>query len=91
VYSNDAYGRFEIIQKADSLFTKLPNRKWWMEQFHYDIFRPYDTEEGIDTANKSPFRFQFNTGLKGDIESASVFNFEPAIPAPIKFKRTNKK
>jgi CubicO group peptidase (beta-lactamase class C family) len=89
VYSNDAYGKFEIIQKGDSLFAKLKNQNWWMEQFHYDIFRPYDTEEGIDTADKSPVRFQFNTGLKGDIESASLFNFEPAIPAPIKFKRSN--
>ena len=89
VYSNEAYGKFEIIQKGDSLFAKLKNQNWWMEQFHYDIFRPYDTEEGIDTADKSPIRFQFNTGLKGDIESASLFNFEPAIPTPIKFKRTN--
>ena len=89
VYSNEAYGKFEIIQKGDSLFAKLKNQNWWMEQFHYDIFRPYDTEEGIDTADKNPIRFQFNTGLKGDIESASLFNFEPAIPAPIKFKRTN--
>ncbi len=89
VYSNEAYGKFEIIQKGDSLFAKLKNQNWWMEQFHYDIFRPYDTEEGIDTADKSPIRFQFNTGLKGDVESASLFNFEPAIPTPIKFKRTN--
>ena len=89
VYSNDAYGKFEIFVKGDSLFAKLKNQNWWMEQFHYDIFRPYDTEEGIDTADKSPIRFQFNTGLKGDIESASLFNFEPAIPTPIKFKRSN--
>ena len=89
MYSNEAYGKFEIFVKGDSLFAKLKNQNWWMEQFHYDIFRPYNTEEGIDTADKSPIRFQFNTGLKGDIESASLFNFEPAIPAPIKFKRTN--
>ena len=89
LYTNDAYGKFEIFQKGDSLFAKLKNQNWWMEQFHYDIFRPFDTNEGIDTADKSPIRFQFNTGLKGDIESDSLFNFEPSIPAPIKFKRTN--
>ncbi len=88
-YSNDAYGKFEIIVKDDSLFAKLKNQNWWMEPFHYDIFRPYDTNEGIDTADKSPIRFQFNTGLKGDIESVSLFNFEPALPTPIKFKRSN--
>ena len=89
LYSNDAYGKFEIFVKGDSLFAKLKNQNWWMEQFHYDIFRPYDTHEGIDTADKSPIRFQFNTGLKGDIESVSLYNFEPALPTPIKFKRTN--
>ena len=89
IYSNDAYGKFEILVKGDSLFAKLKNQNWWMEQFHYDIFRPYDTHEGIDTADKSPIRFQFNTGLKGDIESVSLYNFEPALPTPIKFKRTN--
>jgi hypothetical protein len=26
VYSNDAYGKFEIIQKGDSLFAKLKNQ-----------------------------------------------------------------
>lgn len=88
-YSNSAYGKFEVIQKGDSLFAKLKNEKWWLGQFHYDIFRPYETSEGIDSTEKSPIRFQFNTGLNGEIESASIFNFEPTIPAPIVFKRSN--
>ena len=88
-YSNSAYGKFEVIQKGDSLFAKLKNEKWWLGQFHYDIFRPYETSEGIDSIEKSPIRFQFNTGLNGEIESASIFNFEPTIPAPIVFKRSN--
>ena len=78
-----------MIQKGDSLFAKLKNEKWWLGQFHYDIFRPYETSEGIDSTEKSPIRFQFNTGLNGEIESASIFNFEPTIPAPIVFKRSN--
>jgi hypothetical protein len=89
IYSNDAYGKFEVIQKGDSLFAKLKNESWWLDQFHYDIFRPFETTETIDTAEKSPIRFQFNTGLSGEIESASIYNFEPALPTPIKFKRTN--
>ena len=88
-YSNDAYGSFEIVQKGDSLFAKLKQQQWWLQQFHYDIFLPFDTEEGIDTTDKSPIRFQFTTGLKGDIETASLFGFEPALPAPIVFSRAN--
>ncbi|MEI6583109.1 MAG: serine hydrolase [Chitinophagia bacterium] len=88
-YSNDAYGSFEVIQKGDSLFAKLKNQQWWLQQFHYDIFLPFDTEEGIDTTDKSPIRFQFTSGLKGDIETAALFGFEPALPAPIVFSRAN--
>ena len=88
-YSNDAYGSFEVIQKGDSLFAKLKNQQLWLQQFHYDIFLPFDTEEGIDTTDKSPIRFQFTTGLKGDIETAALFGFEPALPAPIVFSRAN--
>jgi CubicO group peptidase (beta-lactamase class C family) len=88
-YSNDAYGSFEVIQKGDSLFAKLKQQQWWLQQFHYDIFLPFDTEEGIDTTDKSPIRFQFTTGLKGDIETASLFGFEPALPSPIIFSRAN--
>ncbi len=89
IYSNDGYGKFEVIQKGDSLFAKLKNENWWLQQYHYDIFRPFETKEAIDTAENSPLRFQFNTGLNGEIESASLFNFEPAIAAPFKFKKTN--
>lgn len=89
IYTNDAYGKFEVIQKGDSLFAKLKNENWWLDQYHFDIFKPYETTDGIDTAEKSTLRFQFNTGLNGDIESASLYNFEPALPAPMKFKKTN--
>jgi CubicO group peptidase (beta-lactamase class C family) len=89
IYSNDAYGKFEVIQKGDSLFAKLKNESWWLQQFHYDVFRPFDTSETIDTAENSPIRFQFNTGINGDIETSSIYNFEPALPDPIKFKKTS--
>lgn len=88
-YSNDGYGSFEIVQKGDSLFAKLKRQKWWLQHFHYDVFLPIDTEEGIDTADKSAIRFHFISGIKGDIETASLFGFEPALPAPIVFVRSN--
>lgn len=89
IYSNDAYGKFEVIQKGDSLFAKLKNENWWLQQYHYDIFRPFETAEGVDTAENSPVRFQFNTSINGEIESSSIYNFEPALPEPIKFKKTS--
>lgn len=89
VYTNNAYGKFEVFQKDDSLFVKLKNDTWWLGQFHYDIFRPYETSEGIDSTIKNPIRFQFNTGLNGEIESVSIFSLEPAIPAPVVFSRSN--
>lgn len=88
-YSNDGYGSFEIVQKGDSLYAKLKRQQWWLQHFHYNVFVPFDTEEGIDTADKSTIRFQFNPGLKGDIETASLFGFEPALPNPIVFVRSN--
>ncbi len=88
-YTNSAYGKFEVIQKGDSLFVKLKDDKWWLGQFHYDIFRPYETSEGIDSAENNPIRFQFNTGLNGEIESVTVFGLEAAIPAPVVFSRSN--
>ena len=88
-YTNSAYGKFEVIQKGDSLFVKLKDDKWWLGQFHYDIFRPYETSEGIDSTENNPIRFQFNTGLNGEIESATVFGLEAAIPAPVVFIRSN--
>lgn len=89
IYSNDAYGKFEVVRKGDSLFAKLKRQQWWLSHYHYDLFRPFDTNPGIDTSDKSPVRFQFHTGLKGDIESASLYEFEPALPDPIKFRRSN--
>jgi len=88
-YSNDAYGSFQVINRGDSLFAKLKNMEWWLGHFHFDLFLPYDTEEGIDTSNQSAIRFQFTTGLRGDIESVSLHGFEPALPEPIVFVRTN--
>jgi hypothetical protein len=88
-YTNSAYGKFEVIQKGDSMFVKLKDDKWWLGQFHYDIFRPYETSEGIDSAENNPIRFQFNTGLNGEIESVTVFGLEAAIPAPVVFSRSN--
>lgn len=89
IYTNDAYGKFEIIKRGDSLFAKLKKEEWWLRNYHFDFFEPFETSEGIDTASKSPNKFQFVTGLKGDIEYALLNDYEPALSHPIKFIRKN--
>ncbi|MFN4146796.1 MAG: serine hydrolase [Runella sp.] len=88
LYQNDGYGRFDIFVRNDSLFLKNKYSTAWLSHYHYDIFRDYDTKEGIDTTQKSQLRFQFNTNLVGDIESLSVHNLEPTLGKPLMFTRT---
>lgn len=90
IYKNDAYGKFDIVAKGDSLFGQLQKERWWLQQVHFDVFMPYETKEGIDTADKSPIRFQFNTSVNGDIESVAIHGMEPALDHPIVYKRSNR-
>ncbi len=89
LYTNPGYGTFEIALKNDSFFIKVPKMNLWMQHKNYDIFNiwPIDDEDGIDTTGTS-FTAQFNTGLSGYIESASV-NLEPSVK-PIVFTRSSK-
>jgi CubicO group peptidase (beta-lactamase class C family) len=88
IYSNEGYGKFEVIARGDSLFVQLKKQRWWLQHFHYDLFRPFDITDGIDTSDQSPIRFRFVTGLNGEVESAALFQFEPALQEPILFKRS---
>ena len=89
LYNNPGYGTFEITLKNDSFFIKVPKMNLWMQHKNYDIFNiwPIDDKDGIDTTGLS-FLAQFNTGLSGYIESASV-NLEPSVK-PIVFTRSSK-
>ena len=88
IYANDGYGKFVVTVRGDSLFTTLNKEKMWLAPYHYDIFGVFDTKDGIDTTDKSPFRLQFNTGINGDVESMAATGFEPAIGKPIMFSRS---
>jgi CubicO group peptidase (beta-lactamase class C family) len=89
LYSNPGYGTFEITLKNDSFFIKAPKMNLWLQHKNYDIFNvwPIDDKDGIDTTGVS-FPAQFNTGLSGYIESASI-NLEPTVK-PIVFTRSSK-
>lgn len=89
LYTNPGYGTFEITLKNDSFFIKTPEMNLWMQHKNYDIFNifPIDDKEGIDTMGIN-FPAQFNTGLSGYIESASL-TLESAVK-PIVFIRSSK-
>ena len=90
MYSNDGYGEFEITASNDSLFAIFPKMKFWLQHYHYDVFRPFEVEEGgVDTSDPSELRMLFATNATGDISSLSV-KIEPALEQPIEFKRTPK-
>ncbi|MVM40539.1 serine hydrolase [Spirosoma sp. HMF3257] len=87
-YGHEGYGNYAVTTTGDSLFLQTATQKYWLDHFHYDIFQPFDTKGGIDTTDKSPVRFQFTTGLMGDIDGIAVSGFESAIPKPLVFSRS---
>ena len=89
LYSNSAYGTFDIQLQRDSLFAITGKSTWWLRHKQYDIFDVFDKniKDGIDTsANSSPMQFQMNTN--GDIISVEM-NLESTLK-PISFTKTPK-
>jgi CubicO group peptidase (beta-lactamase class C family) len=76
VYSNPAYGNFEVALERDSLFVHFPRQTWWLKHYHFDVFDPFekDPKEGIDTSdtNGGGVRLQFLMDQAGDITGASM-------------------
>jgi len=90
-YDNKGYGKFEIVEKNDSLFAQLPDgTSWYLSHYCYDIYDPVlvDKEKGINTENKFPWRFTFRTDEEGKISTVSVPMESPV--KPIIFTRTEK-
>jgi CubicO group peptidase (beta-lactamase class C family) len=90
MYNHPGYGSFDLSVSHDSLFAKMGKDILWLRHFHYDIFEPFgkDPVDGIDTADKSPLRFQFNMNEAGDITSVQAA-LEGTLP-PLKFTKTAK-
>lgn len=88
-YSNPGYGRFSLKVKHDSLIASLGKHEWWLKHYHFDIFQPFEIKQKtkIDTADKSNIRFNFSTGLNGEIESVRINDFEPSLAKPLEFTR----
>ncbi len=90
LYNHPGYGTFEVWAANDSLFAKVGKDILWLNQYHYDIFEPYDKDpvDGIDTTDKSPQRFQFQMNEAGDIIAVTL-GLEATL-APLKFSRAPK-
>lgn len=88
IYTNEGYGTYTVMVNRDSLFLHTPSQKYWLAHYHYDIFQPFDTKNGIDTTDKSAIRFQFTTGLTGDIDGLAVTGFEATLKKPLTFTRS---
>jgi len=89
MYHHPGYGKFELTVERDSLFAKAKLKTLWLKHYHFDVFAPYEKENGkIDTTQSSALRFNFRTNDAGEISSL-VVKLEPAID-PLEFKRTPK-
>ena len=88
-YANKGYGSFEVLISNDSLYAMLPLNKNWLKHYHYDVFEPLEVNEtGIDTTEQSQLKFNFLTGITGEISGASI-KLEPTLD-PIFFKHEPK-
>ena len=89
-YGHPGYGDFEVASNADSLFAIFPLKKFYLKHLYYDVFEPFEvTKYGIDTTDTSPIKFNFTTGITGEIRTVTS-QIEPALQDPISFKRQPK-
>jgi CubicO group peptidase (beta-lactamase class C family) len=90
LYSNPAYGTFEVYIKNDSLFMHTLTEEIWLRHYHYDVFETFgvDKKEGIDTTEKSQLNIQFHMNPAGDISMVSM-PLQPGLK-DIEFSRTSK-
>ncbi|PSR14087.1 MAG: penicillin-binding protein [Bacteroidetes bacterium] len=85
-YSNPGYGEFHITNQNDSLFANFKLKKLYLKHVHYDVFQPFElTENGVDSTNTGPLRFNFLTNDGGEIALVKA-NIEPALDHPVEFR-----
>jgi len=91
IFSNPAYGNFEITLQDDSLLVLLPREKWWLKHFHYDVFEPFDIDAhaGIDTTDHGNIRLSFGMDELGAIATVTM-RLDAAFDKPVIFTRTPK-
>jgi hypothetical protein len=86
LYEHPGYGSILFSVRNDSLFAEGKELKMWAEHYHYNIFLPHPLKEGLNLGDENPFRFQFHTNLKGEIESVTFAGIEQSVE-DIRFKK----
>lgn len=91
-YTNTGYGTIRVENRGDSLFAYFPKDSAWLRHYHYDVFSlvGYDKDtHQIDTADDASFRFTFQFGENGEMQSFFIpaegslkpieFAYKPAV------------
>lgn len=87
-YSHPGYGSFELTYERDSLFAHFGEEVNYVQHYHYDIFEPFNIEDGVIDTTRSPVLLTFTSNSSGDIDGVNI-PMEPTVD-PINFKRTPK-
>ncbi|WP_179348296.1 serine hydrolase [Winogradskyella pacifica] len=87
-YEEKGYGKFEIEIENDSLFSKLNEKKIFLNHFHYDTFELLEIKNGkVDTTDiGNSIKINFSTNIAGDIDYGRIAI--EGLLDPIAFKRT---
>lgn len=74
IYTAPGTEQFEVELSHDSLFMVLPASRFWLQHFHYDVYRMLDKTdlEFFDSTDESGAKFMFLADENGDIVSASI-------------------
>ena len=82
-FTHSGYGTVVIKNEADSLVAVLPEREWWLKHYHYDVFEPFEIENGeVDTSASGGLRFNFRTDANGEIVGFTaniVYGLDPIL------------
>jgi len=78
-YENPGYGALVVSTRNDSLFARSAYVNFYLQHYHYNIFRPIALMEGMDIEEDSPVRLQFTSDLKGDIAELHAIGLEPGV------------
>ena len=87
-YHHPGYGNLVVSARNDSLFAHSSYAGFYLQHYHYDIFKPISQTDGMGVDEDSPIRLQFTTDLKGDIAELHAIGLEPAVKEIVFSKKT---
>ncbi|MBK8878887.1 MAG: serine hydrolase [Haliscomenobacter sp.] len=86
LFEHPGYGALRLATAQDSLFLHSSHVTFWLEHYHYDIFRPIDLSEADAIGEDNPFRLRFQTNAKGEIDAFIFQGLQDGVK-DIVFKR----